>query len=68
VKPVFKIERTAERKKWEKTNKKTTQELSKLQQRVSTANIYKLFMSSLDQTYWHSYFLNKRNPLHKKVF
>ena len=56
------------RKKWEKTNKLITQELGKLQQRVSAANIYKLFMSSLDQTYWHTYFFDKKNPFHKKVY
>ena len=45
-----------------------THERQKLQTRVSAANIYKLFMSSLDQTYWHTYFYDKKNPLHKKVY
>ena len=64
--PPFKVEKTAERKNWEKINKKITSELSKLRQRVSAANIYKLFMSSLYQTYWHTYFRDPKK--HKKVY
>ena len=43
--------------------------MARLRKDVSVPNIYKLFMSSLYQTYWHTYFLDPhRYRKHKKVF